>query len=132
MTVRPPLTELQIAILSTLWNRGEATSSQVRSDLEPERSLALTTVTTLLGRLEKKGVVEHERDGRRYLYRASISRDEVQRSMVRDLTASLFDGDSVSLASHVIENGDVDENGIDRLQLVLDDRRRAHREGRSS
>lgn len=121
MSSRAPLTELQLAILTILWDRGEATSAEVRSGLEPERSLALTTVTTLLGRLEKKGVVAHQRDGRRYLYRATVSRGEVRRTMVRDLTESLFDGDPTSLMGHLIETRDVDSDDLDRFRLMLED-----------
>lgn len=117
---KPPLTELQLAILSVLWENGQATSAQVRSGLEPDRSLALTTVTTLLGRLEKKGVVAHERDGRRYLYRATVPRDRVQHDMVTDLTRSLFDGDFASLAAHLLETRRLNGDQRARLLALLD------------
>lgn len=132
MSDRPPLTELQIAILSVLWDRDEATSAEVRSALEPDRSLALTTVTTLLGRLEKKGVVAHERQGRRYLYRATVTRGSVQRSMVSDLTDVLFDGDPARLVGHVLENGHLGRDGIERLRLLLDEHRAESLEDESS
>lgn len=119
---RPPLTELQLAILSILWDREEATSAEVRSGLEPERSLALTTVTTLLGRLEKKGVVDHRRDGRRYLYRATVTRASVRRAMVSDLTEALFDGDPIRLMGHLIETREPGSEDLDRLRLLLEER----------
>ncbi|MGD2070118.1 MAG: BlaI/MecI/CopY family transcriptional regulator [Gemmatimonadota bacterium] len=129
MSDRPPLTELQIAILSVLWDRGEATSAEVRSALEPGRCLALTTVTTLLGRLERKEVVAHEREGRRYLYRATVTRDSVQREMVSDLTDVLFDGDPARLVGHVLETGDLGTEGIERLRLLLDEHRERSLDG---
>ena len=51
------LTELQLAIMRVLWDRGEAAVSLVHSVALPERALALTTVATLLTRLEKAGLV---------------------------------------------------------------------------
>lgn len=121
MSDRPPLTELQLAILSILWESDEATSAEVRKGLEPERPLALTTVTTLLGRLEKKGVVDHRRDGRRYLYRATVTRESVRRSMVSDLTEALFDGDPIRLMGHLIETREPDSDEIERLRILLEE-----------
>lgn len=96
------LTELQLSILGILWERGEATSRVVRDALEPERPLALTTVATLLSRLEKRGVLAHRRSGRSYVFRPTVTREEVRTAMVRDLAANLFDGDRVALIDHVL------------------------------
>lgn len=120
MPDNPALTELQLAILSVLWGRGEATSAQVRGDLAPTHSLALTTVTTLLGRLEKKGVVGHRRDGRRYLYRATVPREEVRRYMVTELTDSLFEGDPSLLVDHVLTTRDLSREDIHRVRNLVE------------
>ena len=53
------LTELQIAVMRVLWEKGEATVAEIWEALRPERGLAQTTVATLLCRLEKRGVVAH-------------------------------------------------------------------------
>jgi len=114
------LTELQIDILSVLWERDRATSTEVRAALEPERTLALTTVTTLLGRLERKGVVAHDREGRRYIYRATITRDEVRDTHVDGLTRSLFDDDPVLLVGHLFEHDLIDGDGAERVRSYLE------------
>jgi len=101
----PTLTPLQLSILGVLWDRGQASSADVRSALAPERSLALTTVTTLLSRLERKGVLNHTRSGRRYLYHATVSRREVRRAMVDELLGCLFDGEPVALFAYLLNEG---------------------------
>ncbi|NIP78946.1 MAG: BlaI/MecI/CopY family transcriptional regulator, partial [Gemmatimonadetes bacterium] len=50
--------------MAVLWERGEATVVVVREALEPERELAHTTVSTLLTRLERRGVVTRRKEGR--------------------------------------------------------------------
>ena len=59
------LGDLQLAIMRVLWNHDEATVAEVHEALEPERGLALTTIATMLTKMEKKGVVEHRAEGRR-------------------------------------------------------------------
>ena len=96
------LSDLQLAVMRVLWNRGEATTADVVADLASERGLAHTTVATLLTRLEKRGVVGQRRDGRSWIYNARLSEAEVQRSMVAALVASLFGGDSTALVAHLV------------------------------
>ena len=84
------LSDLQLAVMRVLWSRPEATTAEVVAALADERGLAHTTVATLLTRLEKRSVVAQRRDGRTWVYRATVSESEVQRSMVADLVASLF------------------------------------------
>jgi predicted transcriptional regulator len=116
-----PLTELQIDLLDVLWEHGEASTAEVCAALQPHRGLALSTVATLLSRLEKKGVVEHRKEGRQYVYRARVSRGDVRRSMVRDLTRSLFGGDPAALVQHLVAAHEVQGGELDRIRALLDE-----------
>ncbi len=116
------LTGLQLSILEVLWDRGEATTKDVWSHVTRARPLALTTVATLLSRLERKRVLTHRRDGRRHVYRATVSRAAVRRSKVRELTESLFGGDPAALVTHVVRAADVDARELDRIREQLDSR----------
>ena len=87
------LGDLQLAIMRILWSREEASVADVHEALEPERGLALTTIATMLAKMEKKGVVDHRSEGRKFIYRPRVSEGQVRRSMVSDLTSQLFRGD---------------------------------------
>ncbi len=113
-------TELQIDLLSVLWERGEASTADVCDALAPSRGLALSTVATLLSRLEKRGAVQHRREGRQYVYRATVSRQDVRRSMVSDLTRALFGGDAVALVRHLVDQHEVDGDEAERIRALLD------------
>ncbi len=115
------LTGLQLAILQILWERGEATAHEVQEALQEERPLALTTVATLLSRLERKKVLTHRRDGRQYVFRPTVSRSEVRRSKVRELTESLFDGDPAALVSHLVRADEVDSDDLARIRTLIEE-----------
>ena len=115
----PALTELQVAILDILWERTEATTQEVHEALRRERGLALTTVATLLTRLEKKGVLAHRKNGRQHVYRATVSRDHVRQSKVRELTDSLFGGDTAALMSHLVDPSTVSADDLDRMRSLI-------------
>jgi predicted transcriptional regulator len=114
------LGDLQLAILHRLWTRGEAAASEVHADLLEERGLAPTTIATMLKKMEAKGVVRHRLDGRRYLYRATVSEREVAKTMVGEITDRLFQGDPVALVSHLLREHDVDARELEELKALID------------
>lgn len=114
------LTELQIAILRLLWERGEASAPAVWEALHPERGLAQTTIATLLSRLERRGVVARRAVDRQYLYRALVTEEEVQQSMVSELTERLFAGDVAALVNHLLTSQDIAPGDLDRLRAMID------------
>jgi BlaI family transcriptional regulator, penicillinase repressor len=126
------LTDLQIALLRVLWERGEATVSEIAEALRPARELAPTTIATLLSRLEKRGVVRHTAQGRQYVYRARVSEGEVRRSMVSGLTDLMFGGDVAALMSHLLDAGSVRPGDLEKVRSLVAEAeaRRTKRGGR--
>ena len=125
------LTDLQLAIVRLLWERGECTVVEVQEGLLPQRDLAQTTVATLLSRLEKRGMVSHRVAGRQFLYRAEVSEPAVRQSMVGELTEMLFAGRPTALISHLITERDIDASELDEVKrLIAQAERRAASDGR--
>lgn len=120
------LTELQIALMRVLWDRGESTVQEVQAALD--RTLAQSTVATLLGRLERRGLVVHRVDGRQYVYRAEIDERQARDSMVREFAAlseRLFDADLATLVRHLLSARDVDRGDLERVKALIEARERA-------
>lgn len=120
MPDRHQLTELQLAILRILWERGEATVQDIWEALHPERGLAQTTVATMLSRLERRGVVTRRAQARQYHYKAAVSEPEVQHSMVDELTERLFDGDITALVQHLISGKDVSPGDLAKIRDMIE------------
>lgn len=95
----PPPLELQC--LAALWELGEANVQAVRDHLAPRKPLAYTTVMTMLDRLTRKQVLTRRKSGRSFLYLPVVSREEIRRLAVRELTDSLFDGDEGQLRAYL-------------------------------
>lgn len=120
MPDRHQLTELQLAILRVLWDRGEATVQDIWEALHAERGLAQTTVATMLTRLERRGVVTRRAESRQYRYRAAVTEPEVQHSMVGELTERLFDGDVTALVQHLLAGEDISPGDIARIRDMIE------------
>ncbi|MCA8981405.1 MAG: BlaI/MecI/CopY family transcriptional regulator [Planctomycetes bacterium] len=116
------LGELQLAIMRVLWSEGEATVAAVHEALKDQGDRALTTIATMLKKMEAKGVVTHRTDGRQFVYRPTVSEEAVRRTMVRDLTSSLFAGDVAALVTHLIAEERIDADELAELRAKIAER----------
>ena len=128
MTPPIELSELQLAVMHVLWQRHNAAVAEVHEALEPERGLALTTVATVLTRLEKAGLVAHKAAGRHYVYRPLVSEESVRRSMVSVLADRLFEGDVAALVSHLVNARDIKPGDLAEVKRLIEQKER--KEGR--
>ncbi len=109
------LGDLQLAILRALWTLGEAPVTEVHAALA-DRGLALTTIATMLRKMEEKGLVAHTEQGRQFLYRAKLAPELVQKNLVGDLVSRLFDGDPLALVNHLLRAGEIEPDELDDLR----------------
>ena len=123
------LGDLQLAIMRVLWEAGDATVAQVHSVLQAERGLALTTIATMLTKMERKGVVDHRTEGRQFIYHAMVSEAEVHRSMVSDLTERLFAGNTAALVNHLLTEQEIDRSELDEIRRLITARARKKARG---
>ena len=116
------LGDLQLRIMRVLWNLGEAAVADVQQELCGQ-SLAYTTVATMLRKMEDRGLVEHVEEGRKFVYRAAVTLEEVTRSMTGDLVERLFGGSLADAVSHLLDSRDVSREELVRLEQLIQERK---------
>ncbi|MDE2678034.1 MAG: BlaI/MecI/CopY family transcriptional regulator [Gemmatimonadetes bacterium] len=118
------LGDLQLAIMRVLWERGEAPAIEVHQALFEERGLAVTTIKTMLRKLEEYGCVEHRTNGRQFIYRPAIREADVRKGMVGALVQRLFAGDSAALVNHLVQSGEIGPDDLEGLEEILSTKRK--------
>lgn len=112
------LYERELEVMQVLWERGSATVAEVRDTLEDE--MAYTTVLTVLRRLEDKGYVGHEEEGRAHRYLPLVERQDVQESALERLTRRLFQGSPELLLTHLVSRKKLSPAQLKRLRKLVD------------
>ncbi len=123
------LGDLQLAILRTLWDRGSSPVAGVHEALR-DRGLALTTIATMLRKMEEKGLVSHEERGRQFVYTAEVDPSLVQRNLVGELVTRLFDGDPLALVNHLLREGEIELGELDDLRRRVGEAERRQKKER--
>ena len=113
------LSELQLELMRVIWQRKRATVAEVTEALSARRELAHTTVATLLTRLEKRGLLAADRDGRQLVYRPLVAEQAVRRSMVSSLVDSLFGGRPQELLAHLLREEEIARDDLEAIADLL-------------
>src|SRR5947207_970292 len=82
---KPRLSSLENTVMQAVWSRGRITAEETRAALARRQNLKDSTIRTILRRLEDKGYVEHDVEGRTYVYRPRIAPHNVATQQVRGI-----------------------------------------------
>ncbi len=118
------LTRPQLKIMEVLWRKGRVTAREITETLNEHDSTAHSTVQTLLRRLEKKGVVNHEREDRTFYFFATVEKDKVKSNSIRDLIDHLFGGEPAGLVSYLLKNEDIPNGKLDEIRRLIEEDKR--------
>ena len=113
-------------ILDILYPRGQATAAEVQTELPEPPSYS--AVRAMLRILEEKGHVRHEQDGPRYVYLPTVARDNAQRSALRHMLRTFFDGSAEQAISALLDDSSARLSDAELDRLARHDRQ-ARRSG---
>lgn len=82
---------LEAEVIEVVWRQGEATVREVHREFLNRRDIAYTTVLTVLRNLTRKGLLSRRREGRAYVYAATVSKEEFTRARVAHIVDLLLE-----------------------------------------
>ena len=116
----PTLTEAELRLMNVLWLKGSATVQQVLDALPKNPSLAYNSVLTTIRILEKKGYVQHVKDGRAHVYMPLVGKREATRFEIRHLVTRFFNNSHELLVLDILEDDSIDQQELKRLRELLE------------
>lgn len=116
---RKPPTPLEQLVLDYVWAHPDCTAETVREGLASQRKLKDSTIRTILRKLEEKGYVHHNIDGRTFLYRPADSRRNVAVQAVQQVVERFCDGSLEELLVGLVDNRLIDRKQLQRLEAQI-------------
>jgi predicted transcriptional regulator len=125
----PDLGPVEYKLLRILWKRQPATARQVLDEYNAgsPRRLKYTTVMTLLTRMAEKGVLNVDRERQPFTFSPCVSREQMLGQRIREFVETFFDGQPLDLALRLVEEADLDDSSLRRLEERLEQRRERER-----
>ena len=123
--LRKILGDLEADVMETVWAKGEVTVRDVYDTLKEQRSLAYTTVMTVMSRLAEKGLLKKIKAGAAFLYQASASREDFTQSTVKKVITELLEDFAAPTISQFVETlGDEQPEKIEELARLVEEKRK--------
>ena len=109
------LGEVEQSVMDYLWTHGPSTAEACRAALAVSRPMKDSTIRTVLRRLEEKGFLTHEVDGRTFIYKASDARQNVAVRAVKSIIDRFCGGSAEQLVLGMVDNAVLDRKQLERL-----------------
>jgi predicted transcriptional regulator len=106
-------------VMEALWRRSPLSAEDIFAEVGEAQGWALPTLKTLLARLVEKDALATEKDGRRFLYRPLVARDDYVEAESQGLLNRLFDGRLAPLVSHFSERQALSAQDIADLKALI-------------
>jgi predicted transcriptional regulator len=113
------ISDAEHAVMEVLWDQAPLGAAEVAERVGPDRGWSDRTVKTLLSRLLAKGALAHEEEGRRYLYRPTLSREDFVARESSKLLDRMFGGRLTPLVAHLAERDQLSRKDIEEIEALL-------------
>lgn len=120
----PSISDSELEVMKLIWKKNPITSDEIINSLADKMNWSPQTIKTFITRLVKKKAVSYNREGRNYLYYPITSQNEYVKAENRTFLQKMYDGAVGRLVCNFIEEEDLSEEDIDRLQEILDNKKK--------
>jgi BlaI family transcriptional regulator, penicillinase repressor len=116
----PSISDAEWQVMEVVWAQPDpVAANEVVARLETSTQWNPKTIKTMLNRLVNKGALGYEADGKRYLYKPRVKRDECVRVQSRSFLSRVFGGATGAALMHFVEEHDLTPAEIEQLRRVL-------------
>jgi BlaI family penicillinase repressor len=119
VTGRP--SDMELAILKALWDRGPCTVRQVLEVLQMQRPVGYTTVLKMMQIMREKRLVHCDTSREPHIYRHRHRPSTILRQLAGDLLERAFDGSARGMLLHALEHKKVSPEELDELRRLIDE-----------
>lgn len=114
------ITDSEWEVMRVVWANDKVTSKEIIEVLQQKKDWGTATIKTFIGRLVKKGMLETERQGNKFIYSAKIGESEFIRSTIDDTFNNICDKEVGSTIVGLIEKSILSVDDIKNLEKVLE------------
>ena len=120
----PQISDAEFMVMNIIWKYAPINTNDIVEQLSKDKEWSPKTIQTMLSRLEKKGVIAHEKDGRVFVYFPIIMKSEYFEAAGKKFANHFFDGAVNQMVVSLLNQQDLTAKEINDLQAILDAKRK--------
>lgn len=119
---RLEITDAEYEVMRVVWAEGATTSRHIAQVLEQDQGWKQATSKTLINRLKNKGYLTAEKEGRRFIYSASISEKDSVALRIQMVFADVCNTAEGRVIKDILQEAELSQSDIQDLQAILQER----------
>ena len=119
MNKLPQISEAEYEVMKIIWDHAPISTNEIVELLSKTKTWSPKTMQTMMIRLEKKGAVRHEKEGRLYIYSPIVRKEDYVDMESRSFLNRFYNGTLNSMVSSFIENDKLSDEDIHELKKLL-------------
>ena len=112
--------DLEMQILSVLWDRGASTAREVLELMPDGKKRAYTSILSVMQVMEKKGLLKHTNRGVAHVYSPAVSKKKIIRPFMRKVLNEVFGGRPSAMMQALLTETAVSDTELARIQKLLE------------
>ena len=117
------LGRLELKVMQVVWEKGETSVREVLRELNKDNDYAYTTIMTTMKNLEQKGILAYREQDRAFVYRALVSRREIERHLLGNFLQNVFQGSHEQLVNSLVDYEKVSVEELLKMVKQMDKRK---------
>lgn len=118
------ISDAEWLVMQIVWKNKSVTAAEVIEQLSTQARWSHRTIRTLLARLVEKGALSTVAEGKKYLYRAAVSRSRCVKEESRSFLKRVFGGDATELLIHFANDAGISPDKLDELKQLLNEKQK--------
>ena len=120
----PQISDAEFEVMDVIWKYAPISTNEITDRLAKTKDWSPKTIYTMLSRLEKKGVIVHEKESRVFVYTPCVHKKDYTEAESRTLANRFFDGAMNHMVVSFLDQKELSAEDLDELQRVLDRKRK--------
>ena len=120
----PQISDAEFEVMDVIWKFAPISTNEITDRLAKTKDWSPKTIYTMLSRLEKKGVIVHEKKSRVFVYTPCVRKEQYIEAESRTLADRFFDGAMNRMVVSFLDQKELSSEDLDELQRILDRKRK--------
>lgn len=125
MNTLPQISDAEFEVMNIIWKYAPISTNNIIERLSESKDWSPKTIQTMLFRLEKKGVIMHEKDSRVFVYSPLIQKQSYIAVEGNTFVNRFFDGALSQMVVSYLNQNELTTEDINDLQAILDKKRKS-------
>lgn len=114
------ISEAEWEVMRIVWTLGEIHTGDVIQQLQVKKNWSESTIKTLMGRLVKKGLLQTRKDGRRFVYSATVTQVQMMIKVTNEMMSHMCDMHKGQVLIEILKNMPLSKGDISTIEKELD------------